>query len=334
MPVLQSNVATLIDVANRLDPDGKIATIVEMLKQTNEMLEDMPFIEGNLPTGHRTTVRTGLPPVAWRLLNGGVAPGKSTTAQIDEQCGMLEAYSEVDKVLARLNGNEAAFRLSEAVSFIEAMSQEMQATAIYGSAATPEKFVGLAPRYSTLTATVPISQNVISAGTVTGGDATSIWLVVWGPNTIHGIYPKGSKAGIEHQDLGEVTVENANGIGGARMQAYRDHWKWDCGIAVRDWRYAVRICNIDVSNLTTEAGAADLIKLMIRAIHRIPALGMGKPVFYMNRTVFQMLDIQSQNKAQYMLQSGNDAAGKPMLSFRGIPIRRVDQILNTEATVG
>jgi hypothetical protein len=117
------------------------------------------------------------------------------------------------------------------------------------------------------------------------------------------------------------------------MQAYRDHWKWDCGIAVRDWRYAVRIPNIDVSNLVSESSAADLIKLMIRAIHRIPAMGMGRPVFYMNRTVYQMLDIQAQNKATYTLMTGNDAAGRPMLSFRGIPIRRVDQILNTEAVV-
>ncbi len=332
MPVLTSSVPTLIDVATRLDPNGKIANIVEMLSQTNEMLMDMTWLEGNLPTGHRTTVRTGLPSVAWRLLNGGITPSKSTTAQIDEQCGMLEAYSEVDKALAKLNGNEAAFRLSEAQSFIEAMNQEMQQTVLYGNLSAPEEFVGLAPRYSTLTSTVPISQNIISASGA-GSDNTSVWLVVWGPNTIHGIYPKGSMAGIEHQDLGEVTVENANGIGGARMQAYRDHWKWDCGIAVRDWRYAVRIANIDVSNLVSESSAADLIKLMIRAIHRIPAMGMGRPVFYMNRTVYQMLDIQAQNKATYTLMTGNDAAGRPMLSFRGIPIRRVDQILNTEAAV-
>lgn len=331
MAQLTANVPTLIDVAKRLDPDGKIADIAEMLTQTNEILADMPWLEGNLPTGHRTTVRTGLPSVAWRLLNGGVTPSKSTTAQIDEQCGMLEAYSEVDVELARLNGNDAAFRLSEAQAFLESMNQEMAQTLFYGnSGSAPEEFTGLAARYSSLSANN--AQNIVTGGG-SGSDNTSIWLINWGRNTVHGIYPKGSTAGLSHKDLGEVTVENANGIGGARMQAFRDHWQWKCGIALRDWRYAVRIANIDVSNLVAESSAADLIKLMIKAMHRIPAMGMGKPVFYMNRTAYQMLDIQAQNKATYTLQTGNDAAGNPMISFRGIPIRKCDQILETEATV-
>lgn len=331
MAQLTANVPTLIDVAKRLDPDGKIADIAEMLTQTNEILADMPWLEGNLPTGHRTTVRTGLPSVAWRLLNGGVTPSKSTTAQIDEQCGMLEAYSEVDVELARLNGNDAAFRLSEAQAFLESMNQEMAQTLFYGnSGSAPEEFTGLTARYSSLSANN--AQNIVTGGG-SGSDNTSIWLIVWGKNTVHGIYPKGSSAGLSHKDLGEVTVENANGIGGARMQAFRDHWQWKCGIALRDWRYAVRIPNIDVSNLVAESSAADLIKLMIKAMHRIPAMGLGRPVFYMNRTVYQMLDIQAQNKATYTLQTGNDAAGNPMISFRGIPIRKCDQILETEATV-
>jgi len=49
---------TLAEWAKRLDPDGKVAKIVEILNQTNEILMDMMFVEGNLPTGHRTTVRT------------------------------------------------------------------------------------------------------------------------------------------------------------------------------------------------------------------------------------------------------------------------------------
>src|SRR5574343_52982 len=120
MAALSTGALTLADWAKRLDPDGKVPMIVELLEQTNDILTDMRWIEGNLPTGHRTTVRTGLPAVAWRLLNQGITPSKSTTAQIDEQCGMLEEWSEVDKHLALLNGNTAAFRLSEGLAFIEA----------------------------------------------------------------------------------------------------------------------------------------------------------------------------------------------------------------------
>jgi len=331
MSALTSNVLTLADWAKRLDPNGSVPTIVELLSQTNEILADMLFAEGNLPTGHRTTVRTGLPTVAWRLLNNGISPSKSRTAQIDEQCGMLEAYSEVDRDLAELNGNTPAFRLSEAQAFIEAMNQEMASTLMYGNSGTaPEEFTGLAVRYADLSA--QNAQNIIVGGG-SSTDNTSVWLVCWGPNTIHGIFPKGSTAGLKHEDLGLVTIETANGIGGARMRAYRDHWQWKNGIALRDWRYVVRIPNIDVSNLVGESSAADLVKLMIKAVHRIPALGMGRPVFYMNRTVAEMLDIQRFNTIKAAGMQYGEVDGRNTMSFRGIPIRTVDAILNTETKV-
>jgi len=331
MSALTSNVLTLADWAKRLDPNGSVPTIVELLSQTNEILADMLFAEGNLPTGHRTTVRTGLPTVAWRLLNNGISPSKSRTAQIDEQCGMLEAYSEVDRDLAELNGNTPAFRLSEAQAFIEAMNQEMASTLMYGNSGTaPEEFTGLAVRYADLSA--QNAQNIIVGGG-SSTDNTSVWLVCWGPNTSHGIFPKGSTAGLKHEDLGLVTIETANGIGGARMRAYRDHWQWKNGIALRDWRYVVRIPNIDVSNLVGESSAADLVKLMIKAVHRIPALGMGRPVFYMNRTVAEMLDIQRFNTIKAAGMQYGEVDGRNTMSFRGIPIRTVDAILNTETKV-
>ena len=333
MALLASNVLTLADWAKRNGPDGKIGTIVELLSQTNEVLDDMLWKEGNLVTGERTVVRTGLPAVAWRLLNQGVAVSKSTTAQIDEQCGMLEAWSEVDKDLAELNGNTSEFRMSEASAFIEAMNQEMAQTLFYGnSSVAPGEFTGLSIRYSDPAATN--GSNVIDAGGA-GSDNTSIWLVCWGSQTIFGIFPKGSKAGLFHEDLGLVTVETTAGVGGTRMRAYQDHWQWKCGIALKDWRYVVRIGSIDVSNLVANSGSeAKIIQLMIKAIHRIPFLKLGKPVFYMNRTVFQMLDIQRLAS----VQTGGGITyetvdGKIVPSFRGIPIKIVDAILETEALV-
>src|SRR3990172_8225994 len=247
MATLGASVLTLADWAKRLDPDGKVPSIVELLSMTNPILDDMMWMEGNLPTGHRTTVRTGLPTAAWRLLNQGIQPSKSTTAQIDEACGMLEAWSEVDKDLAMLNGNTSAFRLSEAQAFIEAMNQEMAQTLFYGnSGVSPEEFTGLAVRYSDPTATN--GSHVLDAGG-SGSDNSSIWLVAWGGQTVHGIFPKGSKAGLIHEDHGEVTVETSAGIAGTRLRAFQDRWQWKCGIALKDWRYVVRIGSIDISNL-------------------------------------------------------------------------------------
>ena len=115
------------------------------LSQTNEILDDMMVVEGNLPTGHKTTVRTGLPQATWRLLNQGVPNAKSTTAQIVDTCGNLETYSVIDKDIADLNGNTAEFRLSEVRAFLEGMSQQVASTLIYGNQHEPERFTGLRP---------------------------------------------------------------------------------------------------------------------------------------------------------------------------------------------
>jgi len=341
MATIGATVLTLADWAKRLDPEGKVPAIVELLGQTNEMLTDMLWKEGNLPTGERVVVRTGLPTVAWRLLNQAVATSKSTTAQVDEATGMLEAWSEVDKDLAELNGIVETFRLSEAQAFIESMNQEMASTIIYGNSGTaPEEFLGLTPRYNSLSANN--ATNILSAG----GSATptSVWLTCWGANTVHGIFPKGSTAGLIHENLGLTTVTGSTGIGGTRMRAYQDHWQWKAGVVVKDWRYAVRIANIDTAHLValsdTQATTAStfLPKLMARAIDRIPSLGMGRPTFYATRTVMSHLRIMAMEKTSSVLgiEAGLNQFGQRIqtgLTFKGIPIRICDGILDSTESV-
>ena len=340
MATLNNNNLTLADWAKRTDPDGRVPVIAELLSQSNEILEDCVFKEGNLPTGERVVIRTGLPTVYWRALNQGIPNSKSVTAQVDEACGMLEARSEVDKDLAMLNGNTAQFRLSEDTAFLEAMNQTMATTLFYGNPGTdPKQFLGLAPRYSALTGSNN-AQNVITAGGSDATSNTSIYLVVWGDNTVYCPFPKGSKAGLMHEDLGEQTVYNSDGT---RLQAYATRYQWKNGLVVKDWRYVVRICNIDTDDLigqvTTQAASAStaIIKLMSRALYRIPNMAMGRAAFYMNRTVHSGLAIAALDKSQYVLKvnEGLSQFGMPYswLSFQGVPLRRTDAIVNTEAVV-
>ena len=330
---------TLADWAKRTDPDGRVPVVAELLSQSNEILEDAVFKEGNLPTGERVIIRTGLPSVYWRSLNQGIPSSKSTTAQVDEACGILEARSEVDKDLAMLNGNTAQFRLSEDTAFLEAMNQTQATTMFYGNPATdPRQFLGLAPRYSLTTA--GNGQNIISAGGA-ASDNTSVFLVVWGDNTVYCPFPKGSKAGLIHEDLGEQTVYDGSTN---RMQAYATRYQWKNGLVVKDWRYVVRICNIKVADLYTSSSGTQnptastaLIKLMTRAMYRIPNMSMGRAAFYMNRTVHSALSVMALDKSQYVLKvnEGLSQFGTPYswLSFLGTPLRRVDALLNTESTV-
>lgn len=332
MAVLADTHPTLLDLARRSDPDGTIADIVEILNQTNEILLDMVWQEGNLTTGNRTTIRSGIPAPTWRKMYGGVQPNKSRTVQVTDNCGMLEAYGEVDKALADLNGNTAAFRLSEDRPHIEGMNEEIADKIFYGNEGIlPEAFTGLSPRFNDAT-TAANKANVIKGDGV-GADNASIWLCVWGPNTGYGIVPKGSKAGLQMEDKGQVTIENIDGAGG-RMEAYRTHYRWDAGLTIRDWRYFVRICNIDKSNLTADAATgSNLPNLMFQAIDRIPNLNAGRAAFYMSRGVLTKLRQQSSSAIKTSTLTVDQIGGILVTSFHGIPIRRVDRLAPDETAV-
>jgi hypothetical protein len=334
MATLATTHPTLLDLAKTLDPNGKIASIAEILNETNEILDDMPWMEGNLPTGHRASIRSGLPAPTWRKLYGGVQPSKSTKVQITDACGMLEAYAEVDKALAMLNGNTAAFRLSEDRAHIEGISQELASTLFYGDEATePEAFTGFAPRFNSQSA--ENGGNILTdAATPDSTDNTSMWLVVWGEN-VHGIYPKGSQGGLQMSDLGEQTIGTPST---GYYQGYRTHYKWDCGLHVKDWRYVVRV-NIDQEDLLKGAASGpDMIDLMSQAIELVPNINAGRPVFYCNRTVRGFIRRQMMNKTvnstlsiEQMTRPNGALIRVPM--FDGIPIRRCDAILNTESGI-
>jgi hypothetical protein len=342
---------TLIDIAKSFGPDGKVAVVAELLNQSNELINYMNFIEGNLPTGHKAVVRVGLPTVNFREFYKGVAVSKSGRATIEDVCAILEGRNEIDKDLADLNGNSAAFRLSEGLAFIEAMNESFAQSIIYGdTSTTKDGILGLTPRYNSKTATS--GQNIIDAGG-TGNGNTSIWLVVWGENTVTGIYPKGSQAGLLQQDLGEIDAFDSSNN---RFRAYAERWQWKYGLHVKDWRYAVRVANVNVSDMTSQANTQAITastwinKLMLKALARIPSMGMGVPTFLASRTVKEMLSVGALDKSQNALSftdavnqygkvgpgsvagSGTGIQGGQLL-FMGVPVLTVDQLLATESQV-
>lgn len=332
MATINTMFPSIVDVAKRTDPDGKIAKLAELLNQTNPVLDDAVWVEANGALDHTVTVRTGLPTVYFRMLNQGVPPSKSQTAQVKEAMSIMEAYSEVDKDLAMLNGNTAEFRLSEDRAFIEAMNQKQAQTVFYGNPQLdPKAYAGLAARYSTKAGAVN-GRNILLAGGA-GVDNSSIWLVVWGDNTVFMTYPKGSQAGLLANDLGEDT--SIDSLGG-RLQVLRSHYQWKAGLVVKDWRYVVRIANVSAAAL---AGGSppDLTKLMQQAIDLIPSISMGKATFYMTRGAAGAVRDQAAAKTGNVLtvEAGLTQLGTNIVTqrFLGIRLQVVDALLSTEATV-
>ncbi len=320
---------TLADMYKQQEGGEITASIIELLSQTNELLQDANVIECNDGTGHKTTVRNGLPSATFRKLYQGVMPSKSTTSQVRDTTSMLEAYSEVDSALVELSGNQAQFRLNEARAFMEAMNQECLENIFYGDLKSDTaKFDGLAVRYASIDSDkTKIGYNVIDAGG-TGSDNTSIWFVTWGDLHCSMLYPKGTKAGLQHDDKGQNTKTLSDG---SLLEVHRDHWKWNLGLSVRDWRSTCRIANIDVSEAL--AGNVDLLKYLRKAYFRVKKYSKtGRLAMYANSDMCEVIDALATDKSNVRL-SIKEYDGKDITHYRNTPIRECEQLLNTESTV-
>ena len=330
MPTLTSSYFDLIDLYKSQNPDGTAADVIDMLTQMTPVMQDALTMECNNGTKHITTVRTGYPSVAWGKLYKGIAQSKSARAQVEDTTGFVEALSTIDKRILKLsNGKESQIRLSEAEAFLEAMKQEFESKFFYGdTTSTPEGFMGLAPRYNDFSA--PNGNQIIDAGGNDDGENTSVWFVTWGDNQTQLIYPQGTQAGIQREDKGEQRVLDGDGNPYYVME---EMFSMHVGLSVKDWRYNVRVANIDVSDM--QAGSVDLYKFMRKAYwkmqsRRVPG---GRQVIYCNRDVMEALDGLATNGGgsdNYVRLKPMEIQGEEVLTYRGIPIRETDAILNTE----
>ena len=322
---------TITDVTKRLDPDGRIDQIVELLKEREEILDDMTSVEGNLPTGHRITVRTGLPEPVERMLNQGYDADKSRTAQITEAITQFALRWAVDVDVAKLNGNSREFMMSEFEGILQGFNHKISETLFYGNNNTkPESIVGFSPRYSDLDA--ENAEMIIDAGGTGSDDNTSVWLVTWGPQTAFTVFPKGSTAGFREEELADDYEEDRDG---KKFLAHRRDYKWDIGLVLKDWRAVSRIANINESNLSTDpqSDADDnLINQMIRASERIDDLNAGRPAFYVSRKIREWLRLQALHHKNARIGI-EQVAGRKVVTFDEIPVRRVDSLLHTEDRV-
>lgn len=324
---------TLVDLASCLDPEGNIIPIAEVLAKRDPILRLLRWKECNKTDGYLHGIRTGLPTPTWRKLYQGVQPSKSTVAQVTDTCGNVETYAEVDKDLADINGNTAKWRLSEQTPFFQAMGNAMAETIFYGdSDKNPDRFTGLAARYNTLKTTVPVHRNVISAGDIEGvspttGKVTSIFIMSL--DHIFGIYPKGSKVGLQHTDKGQQTHTNSDG---SMYEVYRDHYKWQAGMAQEDWRGCVRVCNIPVDEGEIALTSDQLIKLLIKAKNRIPADLRTNVHMFCAEEIKTALEVAALDKSSNVVKI-IEAAGQFSTNFFDIPIEVSDSISLSETLV-
>jgi hypothetical protein len=333
MAALSSTYLNLIDVQKQNDP--AIGEVIEVLRQQNGILDDAVAMECNSGAAHKHAIRTGLPTPAWGRLYQGIPQSKSTLQAVEDTTGFLEARSGVDTRVLKRSKNPGQLRLGEANSHLEAMNQEMATGIFYHDTVTsPEKFKGLAARFG-VKGGGGAGNQIIDGGGV-GSVNTSIWFVTWGDHACHLLYPEGSKAGVERDDKGEQRVLDANGD---PYYVKEETFTWHMGLAVKDWRYVARVANIDTAALA--AGSVDIYKLMRLAYWKLQSRRMdGKTsriAIYANRDVLSALDGlsvgQGAGSNTFLNVIPKELEGKEVLTYRGMPIREIDALLNTEARV-
>ena len=132
--------------------------------------------------------------------------------------------------------------------------------------------------------------NVLDAGGT--HNLSSAWLIGWGPRTVFMVSPDGDPVS----------------------------YSGECCVAVADWRYVVRIANIDAA-----LPELDVLMWMCEAVLHLPKSGSSenvRPIFYVNG------DVENRIKDRFP-EIGTPYYG----SFRNIPIRRVDELRSDEARV-
>ena len=334
MAVLGNTALTLSDWRKRMAPDGSVDFIIEALMNANPIMDDIPWMMGNLPTGNKTTIRTSMPTPSIRRINRGVNRHKAQTEQVTDTTIILEDRSVVDIELLALAQNGEAFRRSEDAAFVAGFSDAVAANIFYGdSEDSGEQFNGISKRYSEYGDEMyknKAAYQVVSAGTP-GTKNTSGFFVGWGTHATTGIYPKGSQLGLQQRDLGENTVTDADG---KEYQAVTTLFTWKCGLAVGDIRANALVRNIDMSTLgsMTAQQKLKLVEQFIRAKNRIRGIQSRdkKVVLYVGDELYNFFELYLLDKNNVHVTRQELMNAAPQLYLSGIPIKKCDAISESE----
>ncbi|MBR9765364.1 MAG: hypothetical protein GYB53_18050 [Rhodobacteraceae bacterium] len=341
MPTLTQSTQSMIDQYKNVDGMGRYIEVIETMNDTSQdIMDDWSWMECNSGTKHTRSIRTGLPSVAWGALYQGIPQSKSAKQMVDDTTGFVEGLSGVDeRQLALYADNKVAIRSAEGRSFMESMAQELVTAMFYHDPASNPKYPkGLGARFSTIGTSGAGAQIVDAGGT--GSDNTSIWMVEWGYDGLSAIYPKGTPAGMQRENMGRQRVLDADGNPYyIEEEMFRTH----VGFSLGDWQRVVRIPNIDVSNM--KAGSVDLYKFLRQGYYKLKSRRVnkvmdqkspGRLAIYCNRDVLEALDALGTNSGasdNFTRLRPMEVQGKEVLSYRNIPLRETDAILNTEARI-
>jgi hypothetical protein len=344
--VSQLGYSTFIDIVNNYssaDAGAKFVLPTRVLDRMTPLVRMLPLKSSNNILSNIAVRTDSLPQASFRRWNEGIKATVSKNTPLNDPICLLEDYSEVDKGLWKIQNDPNAWRADQDMNHIEGLFQLMESLLFYGNMGlTPGAFNGLATRFNNLESYPNGDQtwlpNVWNGG-ATSGNVTSAWMIEFGDDSVYGIYPPNTPAGMRVEDLGEATKELASGTGAVGSnylyQVLRTHLEWMMGIQIADERAVQRICNINPVALSTANFDENIF---IEAKNMLPRNGEGSgTVIFVNRQLKTQIDIravsQKINAYTNFSASETDVFGRSVTKFQNIPIYVAEKILSTETVL-
>lgn len=340
MGVIGANFITMRDLASGLKVDGKLDhEIVELLAQSNPILDDIPFVEANAGPNNKTTIRTGLPSATWRKAYQGIQASKGSKQQVINTSGQVSTKLEVDKLLYDADPNKTAFLSDEITAHMQALGNDAAEVLFYGSIkADAAKINGFGTFYGTLgsTGTDPkVASHYVfngaKASEPSGSARRSIWLMNWGNQTMRGFYPQGTSGGIKRSEFKTVDVVDEDN--GGTFEALRQYFYWDFGLDVRDFRFGGRIANVELDKMLEATGQPAYLELMDQLETRVMTASNTRRTWYMSKQVFERLRVLFGRATRSNAIEYKQVDQRKTHTLFDCPVRMCDALDTNEAVV-
>lgn len=310
---------TLVEMAKRTDPQGNSAELINILAESNPMLEEAHWEQANDLNSHEFTQVIELPSGDFGRINKGIAYSAGRTKQVVEPiCEITDAYC-VDDRLLKMAPSPQEYLAKEAALHVEGLGQTAHQTLLYGNRGTnPDAINGFMTRYNSLSQT----DSVINGGG-SGADLSSILVVNWGRDSAYLAYPREFGNFLTEKGPSDQWIQPTSGTG---YWGKIITWSIRMGLCIANPKNVQRICNLENTGSSNIFSDDDLIT----ALNKMDRT--DNAVIYVNRSIYTQMQIAFKSRANVNFTM-QEAWGRPIMHFMGIPIKKLDKMMTTETAV-
>lgn len=324
---------TLLERAKRSVDGKKILPILDVMDQVGvpDFLGDVPTFEANQGLKHRIVRTVSRPSSTRRKFYSGVGATKTGTQVIYEDVTLFEQRSEIDEDHLDTLENPKEARRQEDEGHIAALLEDVVKAIFQDAKTSGEEYIdGFGARLDSLsypghtTSSYPyVWDGGASSRT---GYLCSMWIVEWGAQANHMLYPSGNRVrggryGLIARDKGKEKIADTDDSTHF-YYSYVSQFKMWAGLACWDDRKVARIANIDQDYARANSFNENIV---IQALNH-GRFRPGRTRIYVNPYLASQIDIRANSKSN-TLWGKMELFGASVRTARGVPIRVLDEVI-------